>query len=63
MKLFQDLQTEQGRAKFKSAMDAETARIVAEISADRKANGGLSKTERSPRTDWQYQNSNFGMGI
>jgi len=63
MQIFKDLQTEQGQAEFKAPMSAETARIIAEMRTDKEANGGLSKSQRSPRADWQYTNGNFGMGI
>ena len=44
-------------------MNTETARITAAIRTDKDANNGLSVTQRSKPTNWQYQNSNFGMGI
>ena len=61
--MFEGLQTKEGQDQFKADMAAETARILEEICKDKEANGGLSKTERSKPRPWQYQNSNFGMGI
>ncbi len=63
MQIFKNLQTKEGQAEFKADLAAETAKIIAEIRADKEAHGGLSKTQRSKPARWQYQNSNFGMGM
>lgn len=67
MQMFKDLQTEEGRKKYRADMAAETDSIIAEIRAEREANGGVSSAMRyarsGRRSSYQYQNSNFGMGM
>jgi hypothetical protein len=48
------LQTKEGQ----EALDAETAKIIAELQASREKGGAPA-----PVRSWQYANSNFGMGI
>ncbi len=63
MQIFKDLKTEQGQKRFRADMQAATDDIIAELRAQKKANGGTSGGAKAKPRPWQYQNSNFGMGM
>ena len=58
-----DLKTEAGRAEWNRRLKANTAKLIAEIRADKEKHNGLSATQRTrPRPD-RFANSNFGYGF
>ena len=57
-RIFPGQKTPEEQAAAGARMDAETAKIIAELQASREKGGAPA-----PVRSWQYANSNFGMGI
>ena len=58
-----DMSTKTGRAEWGKRLAANTAKLLADIAADKAKHGGRSYTQRTRAKPGRFNNSNFGMGF
>ena len=60
--LMPDLSTKEGQAAYEKSLASASAKLIAELRADKAKHGGLSVTQRSRQFSDRFANSNIGGG-